>query len=275
MNNLYRYLPYKLSEYIKGYSLSDNITEIRLRAGNYVLFTQQGRSVSTDVLISERDINDAFFIMCKNSQNAFEDEISKGFITLDGGYRVGIGGEYYFSNISEKYLLKKLLSLNIRIPHNDVFFENQYCFFNEEPTGTLIVGPPHSGKSTLIRLYSKMLSEKYRICICDERKELFKDNINCDVLIGVEKPEAISMATRTLNPQFIICDEIGLKEESERIISAVNTGVDFICSAHGKTIEEVMKRPNIKMLVENGVFKRMVLLEYACDKFILKVINNA
>ena len=83
------------------------------------------------------------------------------------------------------------------------------------------------------------------------------------------------MATRTLNPQFIICDEIGLKEESERIISAVNTGVDFICSAHGKTIEEVMKRPNIKMLVENGVFKRMVLLEYACDKFILKVINNA
>ena len=80
------------------------------------------------------------------------------------------------------------------------------------------------------------------------------------------------MATRTLNPQFILCDEISAKE-AEEILSAVNTGVGFICSVHGKTLEEISRVRGINMLIENGVFKRFVQLSDD-NKFTIKEITD-
>lgn len=272
MEQLYRYLPYELTDYIKNYRTAAQITEIRMRADNNISFTENGRMVKTDIYTSKADINDVLFAMCEYSQNAYEDDIANGFITLKGGYRVGIGGEFYYSADASKYLIKQLNSLNIRIPKKSFSFKNQEIVFDTEPIGMLIIGPPHSGKTSLIRMYSKYLANKYRICICDERREIYEDNFDCDVLKGIKKADAISMATRTLNPQFIICDEIGLKEETDNIISAVNTGVEFICSVHGKTMEDIYKRPDIKKLVDTGIFKRFVLL--GDKEFIIKEIKD-
>ncbi|MBQ6929219.1 MAG: hypothetical protein IJN27_02815 [Oscillospiraceae bacterium] len=274
MEKLFGYLPQNVTDYLKRYPLADTITEIRLRADNCMMLTQKGNTVKTDIYITKKDVDNVFFEMCENSQNAYEDEIANGFVTLKGGYRVGIGGEYYYSKAAGKYLIKDLLSLNIRIPHKNIHFKNQNKLFSAQPAGTLIIGPPHSGKTSLIRIYSEYLSEKYRLCICDERRELYNGDIGCDVIAGVGKAEAISMATRTLNPQFIVCDEIGLKEESENILSSVNTGVEFICSAHGKTADQVFKRPSIKLLADSGVFKRLVLLECDNNEFVLKEITD-
>jgi stage III sporulation protein AA len=41
----------------------------------------------------------------------------------------------------------------------------------------------------------------------------------------------------------------------------MNSGVDFIATAHGFSFEEVLRRPNIKTLVNAGVFKKIVVLE--------------
>ena len=41
----------------------------------------------------------------------------------------------------------------------------------------------------------------------------------------------------------------------------MNSGVGFIATAHGSTFEEVLRRPNIKTLVNAGVFKKAVVLE--------------
>jgi stage III sporulation protein AA len=40
----------------------------------------------------------------------------------------------------------------------------------------------------------------------------------------------------------------------------MNSGVNFIATAHGSSIEEVLRRPNIKTLVDAGVFKKAVVL---------------
>jgi stage III sporulation protein AA len=41
----------------------------------------------------------------------------------------------------------------------------------------------------------------------------------------------------------------------------MNTGVDVIATAHGSSIDEVMKRPNVKKLIDAGVFKKAVVLQ--------------
>ena len=265
-------LPQRLADYIDSCDYKDNITEIKLRKNSIVQFTVYGKLKNTPVQISETEIEDIFYKMCNCSVNIYDDEISNGFITLSGGYRVGLGGEYFQNKQSGSYRLKELKSLNIRIPHKSVCFKNQDILFAENVHSTLIAGPPHSGKTSLLKIYAEKLSENYRVSLCDERKELYTDNLNVDVIQGIKKSAAISMATRTLNPQYIICDEIGGKEETDEILSAVNTGVYFICSAHCESLDQLYKRPNIKILIENGIFEKLVLIEHKNIEFYIKDI---
>ncbi len=269
--DVYNYLPENIVNCLKDYRDIDNVTEIRLRKNNNVQVTLKGKNqILNSKNISQNELDNILFTICQGSINVFEDEISQGYITMDNGYRVGIGGEFYYNPTSKKYLLKELNSLNIRIAKNITDFENQNKINMEK--SSLIVGAPHSGKTSLIKLITREISKKYRIAICDERNEICANDINCDVIKGVKKSTAISMATRTLNPQFIICDEIGLENESLEILSATNTGVKFICSAHGESIYKVLKRPNIKILIDNEIFEQIVFLSQKNDKFYVEEV---
>jgi len=270
---IYKYLPESLVLYLKRLDSTKEITEIRIRKNKSVQLTVYGNTVNTDnLIVSEQELEEMLYRMCNCSLNIYDEEISNGYITLNDGCRVGLGGEYYYNPDTERYVLKELVSLNIRIAGDMIRFENQDKLFAQKISGILIVGPPHSGKTSLLKLMAEYLSADCRVSLCDERKELYTGNVNADVIQGIKKPVAISMATRTLNPQYIICDEIGLKEEAEEILSAVNTGVNFICSAHAETINQVFKRPNIKILIENGVFEKMVLVSQKNKKFYIEEI---
>lgn len=273
MDNLYKYLPQEVTEYIENSSIKNDITEIRLRKNNLLQFTVNGSIFySKNIIITQDMLENTFYLLCDKSINVYDEEISQGFITLSCGHRVGIGAEYYYNNLLKKYLLKELCSLNIRISRNNTYFENQEILLQNITESALIIGTPHSGKTTLLKIISEHLSKKYYLVICDERGEIYNININADVIKMIDKPTAISMATRTLNPQFIICDEIGAKEEAEKILSSVNTGVKFICTAHGESYEQIKKRPNIKILLDNNVFKIVVVLENKNKKFFIKEI---
>jgi len=275
MTYLYKYLPQNIVAFLNQCTYINDVTEIKLRADNSMQLTAKGKLINIkNIFLSQKEIENIFYNMCNRSINAYEDEISNGFITLQGGYRVGIGGEYYYNQNIKKYILRQIASLNIRIPWDIEYFKNQENLFNQKPTGTLIIGPPHSGKTTLIKLYTKFLVQNYSVTVCDERKEIYTQNINCDILQGIQKSTAIFMATRTMNPQFIICDEIGTKQEAEEIMSAVNTGVEFICSAHGTSLQDIKKRPNIKLLTDSSVFKRYILLSAENNDFCIKEIIN-
>ena len=270
---VYKYLNKQLAEYIKNFPMQNNITEIRLRSGCIVQLVVNGITDSVDnIYIRQEELDEIFYNICQKSINVFENEISNGFVTLPDGARVGISGEYIYSKTSGKYILKKLNSLNIRIPKKKIYFENQDKLFSIEPQSTLIIGPPHSGKTSLLKLYCSFLARKYRVAICDERKELCTEKINCDVISGIPKALAASMATRTLNPQFIICDEIGTREEAEQILYSVNTGVRFICSVHGDNLNYVQKKQGISMLFDNSVFYRVVVMQQKEHKFYIKDI---
>ena len=75
-----------------------------------------------------------------------------------------------------------------------------------------------------------------------------------DVLTGYPRPRGIEIATRTMNAQLIVCDELGDAAEAEAIVAAQNCGVPFVASAHGDSVAGLLRRTGILRLHRAGVF---------------------
>lgn len=256
------YLPKSIASYLKTSSLNLNaVTEIRVRENAQTAVTIAGQNIYIPITITETQIQEIFLKICGYSIPTYEKDISQGFVTIEGGHRVGIGGEYYFNVKDNIYILKRLMSLNFRIAKESAKFAIEK-YINNFDKSVLITGKTHSGKTTFIKNYLECLVNlNNRVVVCDERNEIYIKNISCDCIKGMEKSQAITLATRTLNPQFIICDEIGNLSEAKSILSAVNTGTKFICSAHGESIDMLYRRPNIKILLKACVFERIIILQ--------------
>jgi stage III sporulation protein AA len=58
----------------------------------------------------------------------------------------------------------------------------------------------------------------------------------------------------------MLVDEIGRKADAEAIHEAIYAGVHIVTTAHGSSPSEVQRRPNIRELLNEGVFTRLVVL---------------
>jgi len=271
IENILDKLPEKIRETCKTYFIQGKIiTEIRLRFGfNSKIYADGIFEEIPDTYINKKEISDIFLSFCNYTISAFENQICNGFITLNNGHRIGLGGKFNYE--SEKVVLEEIWSLNIRFNlHKNTVISDEYSTFSK---GLLIVGKPHSGKTTFIRNLCYKLSDK-NIVICDERNELYDNNLNCDYISGIKKHTAIMHAVRTMNPDIIACDEIGDVNEAEQILSGVNSGVKFICSVHGDILEDIYCKPNINLLLINRVFDKIILLSKENNCFIVKEVIN-
>ena len=66
-----------------------------------------------------------------------------------------------------------------------------------------------------------------------------------------------------MSAEVIICDEIGSAEEAGAILSAQNSGVPLIASAHADSLSSLLIRPNIRQLREHGIFRYYIGLSRA------------
>ena len=248
----------------------NNVTEIRIRENSDICICTDGiyKQIENSYICSNQ-LQNIFFSFCNNAIYAYEDQISQGFITLDGGHRVGIAG-VFVNNPNGKIQLSKVTSLNIRIAKFLKFhISDEILHFNK---GLLVCGKPHSGKTTFIRNLCVRLNGK-NYTVCDERKEIYHPSLYGDFIISLPKSVAILQAVRVMNPDYIICDEIGSKNEAENILSAMHSGVKFICSAHCDSIQDLYNKPNIKLLLENNVFDKVVLLDASDNVFWIKEVS--
>lgn len=68
------------------------------------------------------------------------------------------------------------------------------------------------------------------------------------------------MLVRSMSPQLLVTDELGRPEDIRAVEEAVNTGASILTTAHGHSLEDLMKRPSLAYLLRRTLFERIVFL---------------
>lgn len=260
-------IPLKSLEKIRIAAPFSELAEIRLRAGRpCVCVNIYGEMKTCSGVITAEEIADCFAEICRYSLYSFESEIAQGFITLDGGHRVGICGTAVLKD-GKIASIKDISGLNIRVAHQrlgcaDELYER---VFSRGAHSLLLGGAPLSGKTTMLRDLARRLGERRRVVLIDTRGELsasvrgtpsFDIGLNTDALCGTEKSDGIMLALRTLSPEIIICDELG--NDGAAIEQAMFCGVKIVASAHADSIEQLKNRPATRDILP--FFERVAVL---------------
>ncbi len=263
------------------------INEIRFRADSPVILntTDTAYFLKTDgmpgcvcnnsvVYCDERKLQEIVFSLSRRSIHTYQDMIAKGFIPLQGGCKAGVVGCAVIRNGSV-YSVSSFNSVNIRVSREyNGCSDGVYNSVGKDCTSFLLVGQPLSGKTTVLRDLCRKYSDmnngvSRKVAVIDERDEIASRafgkgadlGTQTDVLSLYPKAVGTDIALRTLSPDIIMLDEIGADDEINVLLSSMNSGVNVIATAHGSGYSEVIKRPNIKRLVDAGVFKKVVVLE--------------
>lgn len=262
--------------------------EIRLRAGKpIILFGKYGylflkkngeASVFNDneaYICQSEIITDVFNRLCCYSVYSHIESIVNGYITFQGGHRAGITGTAVLNDSGEITSVKDISSVNIRIARQIKGAADGILSIPGCDGGSIIIaGPPASGKTTVLRDYIRQISDRMnKVCVIDERQEIACMNgifcqhdvgLNTDVLNNYPKAKGIMNAVKTMSPDVIALDEVGEKSEIEGIAKGVNSGVNFVTTVHATDYKDILRRPQIKELIETGAFSKIFLLK--CSK---------
>lgn len=254
------------------------VHEIRLRAGEPVQFTVAGRPVAAAAYSPETPalralrvppdgVEAILYALCGGSVHSHEGELARGFFTLPGGHRVGVGGVYLYDGDGHP-ALQQAESLNIRVARQVrcALPPELRALLAGHFTGLLLLGEPDSGKTTLLRSILAFLRENGRTAaVIDARQEILPPRPGqvgpgCDRIAGLDKATAVEMALRTLGPQVLLLDELGAMEEVYALERGFFGGVDVIATLHAASFEEAEHKPQVQYLRRDGMLRHACLL---------------
>ena len=262
-----------LSEIEKSYPEWNHMQEIRLRIGQNVHIRYKNQDIEVPKQVLQKDIREVMEFVSNYSMHAYENELRQGFITIEGGHRVGIAGQVLMDKGNVKNM-KHISSINIRVSHEIKHCADKimpYIVQNNRIFHTLIISPPKGGKTTLLRDLIRQISDgNANVGVVDERSELagcyqgIPQNdvgVRTDVLDACPKKEGMLMLIRSMSPDVIAVDEIGGMDEVETVKYAMHCGVKMLATVHGESMDEIRKKPLFEQLVKEHCFERYVVLK--------------
>ena len=168
------------------------LQEIRLRAGKPLILWQDGqeyfvaeqgfltRHREQAYIVSQEEIRRTMETVGTYSLYAYEEELKQGFLTIQGGHRVGVAGKAIMEEQKVKGL-SQISCINIRFAHQITGCADMVIpYVTEEGKlcHTLIISPPGCGKTTLLRDLVRQISDGwetfpgYTVGVVDERSEI-------------------------------------------------------------------------------------------------------
>ena len=132
------------------------------------------------------------------------------------------------------------------------------CMMNKS---ILFLGRPGVGKTTKLREISRLVADELgkRVVIVDTSNEIAGDGDTPHPAIGharrmqVTQPEfqkdIMIEAVENHTPEVIVVDEIGTEAEAQAARTIAERGVMLIATAHGNSLENLIKNPTLSDLV--------------------------
>lgn len=266
------------------------VYEIRMRVHNPCLILYQGQEFflgHSGGMTKERrqaycvtgeDIQETMEHIAGYSLYAYEEEIRQGYLTVQGGHRVGIAGK---TIVEGEHIrgVKYISYINVRLSHQIKGCAAPVMPYIRSSDGiyhTLIISPPRCGKTTMLRDMIRQLSDGddrhpgLTVGVVDERSEIggcyqgIAQNdlgIRTDVLDCCPKAEGMMMLIRSMSPAVVAVDEIGDYRDIHAIESVIHCGCKLVATVHGDSIEDLQQKPLFERLMNEHVFQRYILLQ--------------
>lgn len=133
-----------------------------------------------------------------------------------------------------------------------------FCMMNKS---ILFLGRPGVGKTTKLREISRLVADELgkRVVVVDTSNEIAGDGDTPHPAIGharrmqVTQPQyqkdIMIEAVENHTPEVIVVDEIGTEEEAQAARTIAERGVMLIATAHGNSLESLIKNPTLSDLV--------------------------
>lgn len=260
-----RLLPPWLRNDVDKYG-KDDLQELRLRIGQVALLVLGESSRSLDRIVTAEDIS--YVINAASQYSPWSaSTISRGYITANGGHRIGICGDAVTQN-GMITGIRTATSLCVRVARD---FHGIAEEARRYDGSVLIIGPPCSGKTTLLRDLIRQRSDagSGSVAVLDERGEIFPcvsgtccyaTGKNTDIMTGCSKPQGIDVLLRTMGPSCIAVDEITEESDCRALLNAGWSGVTLLATAHAGSKSDLITRPVYRPLITNHLFDTVLVL---------------
>jgi stage III sporulation protein AA len=264
----------------------EKLQEIRLRCGQPLCLTYDGaEQVFSEYVVRKLDIELIFQWLCEYGVYAYQEEMEKGYVTIQGGHRVGIGGQMILDGAGKVMRIKHINSLLIRVSHDVTGIAEtliKKLYISGYLQNTLILSPPGCGKTTLLRDLVRQVSNGTTIApgvnvsLVDEREELAAVYMGVptmdvgkrtDIISGCEKAVAMEMCLRALGPEVVAVDEVYSENDLAALVRLQGCGCAILATHHAYSWDEFFEKPFGREVMQQKIFKRFILLEKKDGKY--------